>query len=381
MAKIFISYSSKDKEFVNKIAFDLLSGGLPIWLDSWEIELGDSLYQKIFTGLDSSSYVIVVVSKNYNKSIWTSKEFRSVLAKEDRENRKILIPILIDEFKDVPLEIADRLYTDFAIDYESKLLQLTRFFRRNDVTVKQLPIFQRLIPVSFDNYVHLDKQILIKILDDLDYLDDTEFSKKNVWIKDSEFFDRLLRLSKEKIKDHQSDQNLNEQFKRDLDTIETLIDQLHTGIITILNAYRKNANLHLSSNSIYWTYKGIIGNIYSIFSRYIDFNKDLNISLPDVQYSPFSSSIGFCEFYDVKGFRHLDLFDPKNRSVYFPFFIDENNYASKQFNEITAPDPLSTFWDYDLIYKYLIPQNTLSYLNGNNYPLMTKFEEYHLGLH
>lgn len=88
-SKVFISHSSKDKEFVVKLSHDLLKKDIPVWLDSYELSIGDSLYDKIFSSLDESNLMIVVVSENYNKSLWTSKEFKAILSKEDRDRKKI----------------------------------------------------------------------------------------------------------------------------------------------------------------------------------------------------------------------------------------------------------------------------------------------------
>jgi hypothetical protein len=381
MAKIFISYSSKDKEFVNKLSYDLLSSGLPVWLDSWEIQLGDSLYDKIFDGLDTSSYILIVVSKNYNKSTWTSKEFKAMLSKEDRENRKIIIPVLIDDSSDIPLQIADRVYKNFATDYNDNFIQLSRFFKRNDVSITSIPIYQRLLPISFDNYVHLDTNILIKLLEDRNSLDVTKFTKKQIWLKDSSLYDSIIACAKKNIEKHKANRPLYTQFKNDLDSIEAVIEFLYTGIITILNEYRTDANIHFVSISLYWLYRQIIERLFSILSRYVDLENEFNIIIEKPILNAFANSSDFCRFYKIEDCRKLDLFDPGNRSDYFGFLVDKNNYALREFDVIHTPDPLSHFWDIDLIYKFLIPQNVFAnFYNGRHNKLMTNFKEYYLGL-
>ena len=49
--KIFISYASEDKDFVDRLATDLKHQGIDIWIDKWEIKVGDSLISKISSGL------------------------------------------------------------------------------------------------------------------------------------------------------------------------------------------------------------------------------------------------------------------------------------------------------------------------------------------
>jgi len=44
--KIFLSHSSKDKPFVEKLAKDILGLDVEVWLDKWEMKVGDSLFDK-----------------------------------------------------------------------------------------------------------------------------------------------------------------------------------------------------------------------------------------------------------------------------------------------------------------------------------------------
>jgi hypothetical protein len=82
MAGVFISHSSEDKSFVLRLAADLAIAGVPVWLDSWELGPGDSLMEKIQTGVTISSFVIVVVSPASLKSKWVRQELKAGLLKE-----------------------------------------------------------------------------------------------------------------------------------------------------------------------------------------------------------------------------------------------------------------------------------------------------------
>jgi len=61
---VFISYSSKDKDFVDNLAIRLVKDRIKVWVDRWEINVGDSLIEKIQTALTESSFLIVVLSKD-----------------------------------------------------------------------------------------------------------------------------------------------------------------------------------------------------------------------------------------------------------------------------------------------------------------------------
>jgi hypothetical protein len=47
---VFLSHNEKDKPFVKKLARDLDSHGVKYWLDEAEINVGDSLIEKIRFG-------------------------------------------------------------------------------------------------------------------------------------------------------------------------------------------------------------------------------------------------------------------------------------------------------------------------------------------
>ena len=48
LSGIFLSHSSRDKGLATKIACDLTLGGFDVWFDTWEVEIGDSLYERVF---------------------------------------------------------------------------------------------------------------------------------------------------------------------------------------------------------------------------------------------------------------------------------------------------------------------------------------------
>ena len=67
--KVFISHASADKErFVTDFATRLRSNGVDAWVDSWEMNPGDSLVDKIFEeGLKNCQAMIVVLSKEQRR--------------------------------------------------------------------------------------------------------------------------------------------------------------------------------------------------------------------------------------------------------------------------------------------------------------------------
>lgn len=62
MPSLFLSHSSADKTFVEKLAKDLEGVGVNVWFDKWEIKVGDSLTGKIEEGLQANDYLGLVGS-------------------------------------------------------------------------------------------------------------------------------------------------------------------------------------------------------------------------------------------------------------------------------------------------------------------------------
>jgi len=75
MSKVFISYSSKDKEFVKQLATDLrMREGIDAWLDQWEINPGDKIPEMIEAGLSKADFFILVLSPDSVNSQWIEYE-------------------------------------------------------------------------------------------------------------------------------------------------------------------------------------------------------------------------------------------------------------------------------------------------------------------
>jgi len=90
---VFISHASEDKESVARpLALALGNLGLRVWLDEFELTLGDSLRRTIDKGLASSAFGVVVLSPAFFEKEWPNKELDGLVAREDGKN-KVILPI------------------------------------------------------------------------------------------------------------------------------------------------------------------------------------------------------------------------------------------------------------------------------------------------
>jgi predicted esterase len=80
MRTVFISYSSKDRDFAERLATDLRASGAGVWFDQWEIKVGHSITQKINDGIHDNDYLAVVLSPDSVSSDWVRKELPGISA-------------------------------------------------------------------------------------------------------------------------------------------------------------------------------------------------------------------------------------------------------------------------------------------------------------
>jgi hypothetical protein len=122
---VFISYSSKDAHFVEQLASALVANRVHIWLDKWEMQVGDSLLDKIQSALTTSDYLLVVLSKASVESEWCRKELKAGLMRELEEKKTHVIPIIIEDCE-IPIFLRDKKYADFRKDFITGLNELLR---------------------------------------------------------------------------------------------------------------------------------------------------------------------------------------------------------------------------------------------------------------
>jgi hypothetical protein len=120
---IFISYSSKDATFVQRLADDLSAQQLKVWLDKFEMKVGDSLNQKLQEGISSSGWLGVVLSPNSISSAWVTRELNAALMQELERKQVFVLPILYQNC-DIPIFLRDKVYADFRSSYQDGLRAL-----------------------------------------------------------------------------------------------------------------------------------------------------------------------------------------------------------------------------------------------------------------
>jgi len=136
MAKIFLSHTSIDKPFVEKLARDLERLGIKVWYDKYEIKVGQSIFWKIEEGISETDYFAIVIFKEAWQSDWVRAEFDAAWQKQMKNKRNIILPILYRDCE-IPLMIRGIKYADFRKDenYYAALADLASAFGIKNVEV------------------------------------------------------------------------------------------------------------------------------------------------------------------------------------------------------------------------------------------------------
>ncbi len=95
--KVFLSHSTKDKEFTQNLAQQIETVGIEPWLCEVDVLVGDDFVEEIERGLREADVTLLIWSPNAAASPWTGKEWRSVLAREVDESRTRVGLLLLRE--------------------------------------------------------------------------------------------------------------------------------------------------------------------------------------------------------------------------------------------------------------------------------------------
>lgn len=127
MSSIFLSHNHADKPFVRKLAADLRLNGHIVWIDEAEIEIGDSLIEKIRDGIDRMDFLAAIISQKSLESEWVKKELDLATNRELEEKRVVVLPLLVEEVQ-LPGFLKGKLYADFRDEsnYDNSLKLLLR---------------------------------------------------------------------------------------------------------------------------------------------------------------------------------------------------------------------------------------------------------------
>jgi hypothetical protein len=94
----FISYSTKDDDFAQRLYADLQAKNVRCWKFDENAKWGEPVWGEIDTAIRHYDKLVVICSKDSLGSPPVIREIERALQKEDREHRNVLFPIRIDDY-------------------------------------------------------------------------------------------------------------------------------------------------------------------------------------------------------------------------------------------------------------------------------------------
>ncbi len=126
----FISHNSREKVYAEKIGNFLLSRGVDVWYDSWEIFAGESITDKIANAIDNCNVFIILLSIHSKASKWVKEELRIAINRRINDDDFVIIPIRMDSDVNTPAFLRDYRYLTWtsgdSILYENLLNSIYR---------------------------------------------------------------------------------------------------------------------------------------------------------------------------------------------------------------------------------------------------------------
>ena len=102
------------------LAAQLVRHQARVWVDRWELNVGDSIVERVQSAIQEASALIVVLSKASVQSQWCKKELSAGLVRELEERRVVVLPVLVEDC-DIPIFLRDKLYADFRTSFDEGL--------------------------------------------------------------------------------------------------------------------------------------------------------------------------------------------------------------------------------------------------------------------
>jgi hypothetical protein len=128
--KVFLSHSTKDKQFVQALADELKREQIEPWFCEVDIEFGDNFVRKIEEGLRDTDLAVLFWSPEAARSDWTHEEWTSVKAREISESRTRLGVVLLRECA-VPELLRVKHRIDARTDPEKGRLETVAWIKRH----------------------------------------------------------------------------------------------------------------------------------------------------------------------------------------------------------------------------------------------------------
>jgi len=97
----FISYSTKDQAFADRLYADLQAKGVRCWFAPHDIVGGRKIHEQLDEAIRLHDKLLLILSEHSMASDWVGTEIANARERESREKKQMLFPITIAPFEEV----------------------------------------------------------------------------------------------------------------------------------------------------------------------------------------------------------------------------------------------------------------------------------------
>jgi uncharacterized protein YjbI with pentapeptide repeats len=98
---LFISYSTKDQEFAERLHADLQAKGVRCWFAPEEMKAGRKVHEQIDEAIRLHDKLLLILSEDSMSGNWVKTEIANARMREEREHKQLLFPITLVPFEEV----------------------------------------------------------------------------------------------------------------------------------------------------------------------------------------------------------------------------------------------------------------------------------------
>jgi WD40 repeat protein/GTPase SAR1 family protein len=135
---VILSYNSKDKVRVRRLAKRLKKAGVRVWFDAAVIKSGDDVYLTTDHGLEASRTLVLCLSPAALASDWVGLERSTVLFRDPANAGRRFIPLLLADC-DIPDTLRRYKYVDFRKETNAAFQELLIACRPKEERISAVP--------------------------------------------------------------------------------------------------------------------------------------------------------------------------------------------------------------------------------------------------
>src|SRR5271166_594848 len=92
--RVFISHTSRDKQFADLVVAKLRKHDMEPWIDSDHIGVGDDIFERLGDALKTSDLFVFIISGAALQSGWVDLEVKFATTRQIKENRILVMPFI-----------------------------------------------------------------------------------------------------------------------------------------------------------------------------------------------------------------------------------------------------------------------------------------------